>query len=50
MAGVTITVHRSGALVPKVCFADPKGSMIGSQGICGYIYVIATLKLTYFFY
>jgi hypothetical protein len=48
VAGVTVTIHRSGAFVPKVCFADPKGSAISSQGICGYISVMASLKLTYF--
>jgi len=30
VASVTITIHWSGALVPKVCYADPKGSVIGS--------------------
>ena len=34
--------------VPKVCSADPKGSATSSQEICGYISVMATLKLTYF--
>jgi hypothetical protein len=35
-------------VVPKVSFADPKGSGISSQWIHGYISVIATLKFTYF--
>jgi len=31
-------------VVPKVCSADPKGSATISQGIHGYISVMATLK------
>jgi hypothetical protein len=33
------------AMVRKVFSADPKGSEISSQGICGYISVIATYSL-----
>jgi hypothetical protein len=36
------------SVVPQVCSADPKGSVTGSQGIRGYISVIATLKFPYF--
>ena len=32
------------AVVPKVCYADPKRSATSSQGICGYISVTATWK------
>jgi hypothetical protein len=35
-------------VVPKVCSADPKGSATCSQGIRGYISVMATLKSTHF--
>jgi hypothetical protein len=31
-------------VVPKVCSADPKGSASSSQGIHGYIFVMAILK------
>ena len=37
------------AAVPKVCFADPKSSVTISQGICGYISVMASFKCTYCF-
>ena len=37
------------AVVPKVRFADPKGFVTSSRGIRGYISVMDTLKLTYFF-
>jgi len=37
------------AVVPKVCFADPEGSADIPQGICGYIFVMATLKIIHFF-
>ena len=36
------------AAVPKVHSVDPFGSMTSSHGIRGYIYVIDTLKFTYF--
>ena len=36
------------ALAPKVYSAEPKGYAISSQGIHGYISVMATLKLTFF--
>jgi hypothetical protein len=36
------------ALVPKVCSPNPKGSAASSQGIRGYISVMATLKFTCF--
>ena len=36
------------AVVPKVRFADPKGFATSSQGIRGYISVMAALKFTYF--
>jgi hypothetical protein len=32
------------AVVPKACFADPMGSATSSQGIRGYIHVVATLN------
>jgi hypothetical protein len=32
------------SVVPKVCYADPKGSATSSQGIHAYISVMATLK------
>lgn len=35
-------------MVLKMCSIDPKGSAVSSLGICGYISVIAALKLTYF--
>jgi len=35
------------SLVPKVCFADPKGSVTSSQGIRGYVSVRGTLEVTY---
>jgi hypothetical protein len=35
------------AEVPKLCSADPLGTATSSQGIRGYISVIATLKFTY---
>jgi hypothetical protein len=31
-----------------MCAADPKGSATLSQGIHGYIYVMATVRITYF--
>jgi hypothetical protein len=37
---------RSMAVVTKVCSADPKGSSSSSQGIRGYISVMAALKFT----
>ena len=37
-----------GAVVHKVCPADPKGSATSSQGICGGIAVMANWKYTYF--
>jgi len=37
------------SLVPKVCSADPRGSATGSQGIRGYVSVMATLKFTFSF-
>ena len=36
------------SVVPKVCSADPKGSANSSQGIGGYISVMATLSLLIF--
>ena len=36
-------------LVPKLSSADPLGSTTSFQEIRGYISVLATLKLTYFF-
>ena len=44
-----LVVVMTTAVVPKVCFADPKGSATSSQGIRGYISVKAALKFTYFF-
>jgi hypothetical protein len=35
-------------VVPKVSFVDPKGFVTSSQWIHGYIFLIATVKLTYF--
>jgi hypothetical protein len=35
------------AVVPEVCSADPEESATSSQGIHGYIPVMATLKFTY---
>jgi len=37
------------ALVPKVWPSDPMGSVTSSQGLRGYISVMATLRLTNFF-
>jgi hypothetical protein len=34
-------------VVPKMCSADPSGSATRSQGMCGYISVMATLKFIY---
>lgn len=34
------------SVVPQVCSADPTGSMTSSQGIHGYISVMATLRFT----
>jgi hypothetical protein len=42
-------VYVCSAVVPRVCSADLNGSMTSSLGICGYIFVIATLKLIYVF-
>jgi len=36
------------AVITKVCSSDRKGSVTSSQGIRGYMSVMATLKLTYF--
>ena len=41
--------QSSRAVVPKVCFADPKGSATSSQGTSGYISVMGTFQFTYFF-
>jgi len=41
--------NRLTPVVPKVCFADPKGSVTSCKGICRYIHVMATLKFTYCF-
>ena len=35
-------------VVPKLCSGDPKRSAISSQGIRGYISVMANLKFIYF--
>ena len=35
-------------VVPKVCSADPKGSVNSFQGISGYIFVKDNFKSTYF--
>jgi len=35
------------ALVPKLCSAEPKGSMSSSHKICGYVSVMPTLKFAY---
>ena len=32
------------SVVPEVCCAGPRGSETSSEGICGYISVMATLK------
>jgi len=40
--------YQLNPVVPKMCYADPKGSTTSSQGIHGYISVMATLKFTYF--
>ena len=45
----TVTRLMAGSVVPKVCLTDPKGSMTSSQGIYGYISVMATLKFIYYF-
>jgi hypothetical protein len=37
--------HTPSAVVPKVCFADPKISATSSQGIRGHNSVFATFKL-----
>jgi hypothetical protein len=37
------------AVVPKLWPPDPMGSVTSSQGLCGYISVMATLRLTNFF-
>jgi hypothetical protein len=37
----------SRTVAPKVCSVDPKGSATSSQGVRGYISVMATLKCTY---
>ena len=39
---------RTRPAVPKLCSADPKEFATGSQGIRGCIYVMATVKFTYF--
>jgi len=36
-------------VVSKVCFADPEGSADSPQGIHGYVFVMATLKVIEFF-
>jgi len=38
-------IHVCSALVPKVCSADPKGSVTSSKGICGYVFAMAAVKL-----
>jgi hypothetical protein len=38
----------SRSMVPQVCCADSKGSATSCQGIRGYIFLMATLKFTYF--
>jgi hypothetical protein len=38
----------STAVVPRGCFADPKGSTTSPQEIRGYIYVMTALKVSYF--
>ena len=40
--------YSNKAVVPKVCPADPKGSATISQGIRGYVSVMATLKFGIF--
>jgi hypothetical protein len=35
-------------VVPRVCAADPRGSVISFQGIHGYISVMANFKFTFF--
>jgi hypothetical protein len=35
-------------LIAKLSPADPLGSATSSQGICGYVSVLAALKVTYF--
>jgi hypothetical protein len=42
-------IHVCSAVVPKVCSADPKGSMTSSQRLCEYVFVMAALKLNNFF-
>jgi hypothetical protein len=44
-----INTIQSRPVVPKVCSADPKGYAASCQGICLYISLMATLKLTYLF-
>jgi len=39
----------SNVVVLKLCFADPKGSATGYQGIRGYISVMTAFKFTFFF-
>ena len=39
---------RIKTVVLKMCCVDPKGSAVSSLGTCGYISLIAVLKLTYF--
>jgi hypothetical protein len=43
-----ITAYTLTAMVPILCFADPKGSVSSSQWIRGYISVMAALNDTYF--
>jgi hypothetical protein len=43
-----ITAYTLTAMVPKLCFADPKGSVSSSKWIRGYISVMAALNNTYF--
>jgi hypothetical protein len=48
--GLTSAAYSFGcrAVVPKLCSADHKGSVTSSQGIRGYISVMAAIKFTYF--
>jgi len=47
---MTTAFYPSRAVVPIVCYADPKGSVTSSLRIHRYITVICTLKFTYFFH
>jgi hypothetical protein len=45
---VDLFIHYIRPVVPKLCSADPKRSLTSSQGIRGYISVMADFKFAYF--